>query len=444
MHPDESVRWLPSYIIETDEPVGSFTDKTMIMHDDETPDGKSDIEISPGCGYFAVGDKAGEVVTYDTRTGRKLADCNVLVPGSLPTGNNYGAVELYPAADDRMVVAKFGTSNGITAFDARTGDRLWSEPDMAATTGLVDPERTSFFMTMVVPNQGFVSCAYLIETGSKVGDAVWLNETTIPSHNDIRSTIGPQLKDYWLAADGKLMSYELTTDHSFLEDIPTCDLALPHCQDLEFGIETAIATSVDDDEVDYPYAIESFNRDLNRVWSIEGTSRSEMLLNDNWHTLVYGYPEIWGFLPGDEGSDLIVASVGQRLLLIDLASGTILYDEKQPSTIVNVQIIFDVPKENIAVFVATCDGTVTMKSPFSKEDYEGNSNRFILPEEIRWAGIGYRDDGEYQIVALSAKGDNRILSYHSNLTKQPGSDHEYTLDELITLGHETLAEAGRE
>ena len=34
--------------------------------------------------------------------------------------------------------------------------------------------------------------------------------------------------------------------------------------------------------------------------------------------------------------------------------------------------------------------------------------------------------------------------YFSNLTKQLGSDHDYTLDELIELGHQTLAEAGRE
>ena len=184
------------------------------------------------------------------------------------------------------------------------------------------------------------------------------------------------------------------------------------------------------------YATEAFDVDLGRRWAHEGTYRSQTIMRNDDAVFFNGTPWIWGFLSNDDAA--VVTSAGRSVLILDMETGEALYDEKQAGTIVNVQAILS------SIFIATSDGTTVSKFPFSEEgDYEGDASRMLLPNQIRWAGEEVID-GEAVVVGLSAVDESRIFAYRTNYAHSDDPYREYTLDELITLAHETLAEAGRE
>ena len=267
--------------------------------------------------------------------------------------------------------------------------------------------------------------------------------------------IDGQRSRYCVATNRMLVSIDLTTYETVSGQLA--------CQDpiscLWFGDKFVVASCNSDDYKVAPdkYAIQVFDAGLTELWRHEGTVSLQMLVNEEAVLSQEGSPhEITSVIQGSpmvvgtiEGSRYIVATAGRDVLALDASTGAVVWQRSLSSSIVGARIVRFEGEAFDRVALATCDGSLVVKGPFGaySDDPEGDSARFQLNGDIRKADFVQLDDGTLLAVAVPATSADRIVAYRQmpyTAASSQASDHEYSLDELITMAHSLLREGGRE
>ncbi len=195
------------------------------------------------------------------------------------------------------------------------------------------------------------------------------------------------------------------------------------------------------------YAIEAFDENLNLKWRHDGTFTSEMVVDSGVSSLIAAEPVVHGTTKAEGGGDIVV-SAGRQVLIIDPADGTGAGD------VAANQLSFDQSVLDVSLLAGGQDdpGFITviysggkadcMELSKGAQDPNLDARRLTLPFPIRWAHITYCEDHEV-ILAVPANADDRIVSYRTNWTRGQDSGDGYSLDELIVMANQVLAQGGR-
>ena len=491
--------WLASYEIQTDAPLGYIG--TSSSHEtDSTLEDSSVIAVSDSGGFFALSDSDGQVRTYDIQTGRKLAEC-VMPDEALPLdGGLYyrtmGATENY------LVVANGGDASVLAVFDARTGEMVESASDTGCPS--FDTLYGDDLVSMSFPRAegGYSVTIADLETGTTNSMDVAEVGMVTADPDGYFNTPGERLGDNYSAFGNRLFFAQFDSD-----SIKSVELAYPEATSLKYVDGLVLAASAEplpDDDTVRRFAIEAFDSNLEPLWKHEGSFTSEMIVNNGISSLVTGVPVVYDAV--GSGSK-VVASVGREVLVLDSATGKLVDTIPFDQTIVGVDLIpnandtpdddleggasgdsagrasgdsagsandssagdandesgsdsrdtsADNTKSNTAgdsqdtsadepelITVACSNGTVNCKELSSSSlDVERDGRLLVLPFPIRWAH--FTPCGEYYVLlAVPADSDNRIVSFRTNWSRGEQADVDYSLDELVELADEVLAEGGR-
>ena len=435
VHPDRYASWRPSYRIETATPVGDSITRASMVHADGESAGMCDIAICQDAGCFAVASQDGEVGIYDMDTGRKRAACTL--PDSTDAGNDL--VKLVPAGTSLVVNAP-SRAGYVACFDLETGEELWTQSGtyIYDVTAANDGEHLA--LTAFPDGAGMAT----VVVGTRDGEVVSRcasPQVQAPSLFLNGGAFGEGPDDFYVAFGNTLVHESLDENGG---QVQTAELAYPITCSMRYANGTVVVASMADEQ-DEPYAIEAFDADLNPLWSYTGSYRSKVVYHDDGYTLVRGMPAIWSFIGEDRG--IVVASAGRDAMMFDARTGENVFQDRQTDVIVSLQTRDDERLEDLWLFMATCDGSISLQAPFvDSDDAIDEFTRTALPGPIRWADE-YYDGTTMTAIALSAETGNRILATHSNIvgeTNREEQDRTYTLGELEAMAHDTLAQAGLE
>ena len=432
--------WWASYEITTQAPLGLLGNTLAHKTDEAALAGA--IAVSDTGGFFAISDTAGNISTYDTLTGKKLADC-IMPEEATPLASGL-YTRLMAATENYLVVTHGGERNVLACFDATTGDIVWSQLDAGGPSFGTSYGGDLLSMAFPLTEGGYsVTIANLAtsETSSvTVGDV-----ERVDTSSAYFNTPGDRLGTNYAAFGNRLSKVELDGG----EPIRT-ELAYANVTSLKYFNGLIVAASADpmpEDGITRRYAIEAFDENLNLKWRHDGTFASEMIVNNGITSLLAAEPVIYGTTEADDAG-AIVASVGRKVLIFNPTDGAI--DESALSgqltfdqSVADVSLVAGAPDDPGFITVACSSGMVnSMQIVDAAQDPNADARRLTLPFPIRWAHVTHCGDYEV-VIAVPADADNRIVSYRTDWSRGQDTGGDYSLDELIALANLTLAEGGR-
>ena len=437
--------WWASYEITTQAPLGML-DNTLAHRTDANDVLAGAIAVSDTGGFFAVSDTAGNIATYDVLTGKKLAECAMPEEAAPLAGGLYARV--MAATENYLVVTQGGERGALACFDARTGDTVWSYLDTAGPS--FDTSYGADLLSMAFPlaEGGYSVTAMNLATdqsSSATVDGIGLVDVSSAYFN----TPGARMGTNYAAFGNRLFSVELDSGES-----KQAELALANVTSLAYLNGLVIVASADampDDDITRRYAIEAFDENLQPVWRRDGAFTSEMIVNNGITSLVAAEPVICGTTEADDEGGIVV-SVGRQVLILDPADGAdseeslhgqLLFDQ----SVVGVSIVNETHdgSQDVPAFttIACSNGTVNcMQLPEGLQDPILDARRLTLPFPIRWAHVSYLEDREV-VLAIPADADDRIVSYRTDWSRGQDAGSGYSLDELIAMADQVLADGGR-
>ncbi|MBQ9042416.1 MAG: TIR domain-containing protein [Eggerthellaceae bacterium] len=427
--------WLASYEIRTEAPLGLIGN--TYSRQIGTEEGRAGaVAVSDAGGFFAVSDSDGNVSTYDTLTGRKLADCVMPEETTPLSGGLYarsmGATEHY------LLVGSGNDRGGATAwFDARTGEQI------GASSGTGRPSfNTSYGADLVSMCTPFADGGYGVviadlEAGRSSGSE-FRDEGVLATDTPYFNTPGSRFGTNYSAFGNRLFLSELDTETN-----KSVTLVLPCATSLAYIDGLVVAASADpmpSDEIARRFAIEAFNEEVELKWSYEGSFSSEMIENNGIRSLVTGEPVVCAPIGNGNG---VAVSVGREVLLLDPDTGEIIDRVSFEQTVID-EVAFTNEDGCIETIIAACaNGTVHTRDFFEGSlDPDGDGRLLSLPFPLRWARVAHLD-GYAVLLAIPADSEDRIISFRTDWTRGTGDDTEYSLDELIEQANGVLASGGR-
>ena len=427
--------WFASYEIRTGAPLGLIGNSlSRQMGSEEERAGA--MAVSDAGSFFAVSDSNGNVSTYDTLTGKKLADC--IMPDeatSLASGlyvRSMGATEHY------LLVGNANDDGGVLAwFDAQSGKQI----GVSAGSGSLSFD-TSYGADLVSMCTPFAAGGYGVviadlESG-KTSGAEFRDEGALATETPFFNTSGSRLGTNYAAFGNRLFLSELNakTNKSVALAHP-CATSLAYVDGL---VVVASAEPLTGDDITRRFAIEAFDEELVRTWSFEGSFSSEMIESNGMRSLVLGEPVVCERIGSGSGFG---ASVGREVLLFDSGTGEIVERASFDQSVIDAVFLAG-DDGSIATGIVTCaNGTVHTRDFFEGSlDPNGDSRLLALPFPLRWAHVT-NCNGNIVLLAVPADADDHIVSFRTDWTRKSGEGTEYSLDDLIEQANKVLAEGGR-
>ena len=439
--------WWPSYEITTQAPIG-LIDNTLSHKTDGETNLAGAIAVSDTGGFFAVSDSAGNISTYDTLTGKKLADC-AMPAEATPLADGWYARSMAATENYFVVLNANGYDTTLVCFDAKTGSQMWSLPNTGGPS--YDTSYGADLISMAFP---LATGGYNVlvmdlasnRTSTAAVEGIEILNTATPYFN----TPGARLGTNYAAFGNQLFSLELDSGESNRTTLAYANVtSLAY---LDQGL--IIATSADpmpDDDVTRRYAIEAFDENLTPVWRQDGTFTSEMIVNNGITSLLAAEPAIHNTAGGESG---IVVSVGRQTLVLDPSDGTPITTMSFDQSVVDARLVSGAglagdasatnptPDNPSLITIACSNGTVNCINQLNPQDVNNDARRLVLPYPIRWAHVTQCENYDV-IVAIPADADNRIVSYRTDWSRGEDTGDQYSLDELRALAEQTLSEGGR-
>lgn len=427
--------WLASYEIRTEAPLG-LIDNTYARRIGIEEDRAGAIAVSDAGGFFAVSDSDGNVDTYDTLTGRKLADCVMPDEAAPLAGGLY--VRSLGATDHYLLVGNGDDNGGVLAwFDARTGEQI------GASSGTGCPSFNSSYgedlVSMCIPlaGGGYGVVITDLESG-QVSGAEFYDEGVLATETPYFNTPGARFGVNYSAFGDRLFLSELDSETN-----KSATLALPCATSLAYIDGLVVAASADPmtgDGITRRFAIEAFDEGLALKWSHEGSFSSEMIENNGIRSLVTGEPVVCEATGTGSG---VAVRVGREVLILDPDTGEVADKASFDQSVIDA-VPFAGEDGDIETVIATCaNGTVHAWDLFEGSlDPDGDGRLLALGFPLRWAHVTYCDGYEV-LLAIPADADDRIIAFRTDWTRGTGDYAEYTLDELIGQAKRVLADGGR-
>ena len=423
--------WRSSYSLTTEHSMSFIGNESLLQETDGQVKGAAELAIDASGRYFAISDDDGAVNTYDLSTGRKLATC--ILPDSAGPMDGGIYVRKMCAFPDKLVISSPVSSGALCCFNPLDGTSLWSYENISAA-GLFRTGNDDYFGVAAFGSDGSYSVGIVeTETGSLVASQS-LSDNTLPElGKGLQCAHGPRPGEVFFAIGDALVRVNVSDGST-----SKAKLAYPEAASLACCGDLLVACTVeeyDGAELELHYAVEAFDSNLEKRWEHAATLSSEMVEGDGVATLVMGWPVV---REETLSNGAIVLRVGRQVLAFDAHSGEIAYEHGFASTVLDV-----FPMTNAAgserLLIASVDGTVVMENPESPtRNYDGDDFRLKLEGQLRWARLTTATDC-YVLLAASATQYDRLVSYRTDLTNGSPPDHELTLDELIALADEQLA-----
>ena len=429
-----SSAWWASYEITTQAPLGlignSLSHKT---------DGESElvgaIAVNDMGEYFAVSDSAGNISTYETLTGKKLADCVMPDQATLPASGLHA--HSMAATENHLVVSSAnGNGDTLACFDARTGNLVWSFPNTG--TPSFNTTYGADLLSMAFPlAAGGYEAMIMDLASSKMSSTTVDGAEAVDTSTPYFNTPGARFGTNYAAFGNQLFSAELDgSAHDHVE------LAYANVTSLAYLNGLVVAASADPmpaDDVVRRYAIEAFDENLALVWRQDGSFTSEMIVNNEVTSLVTGEPAIHQAAI-DESK--VAISVGRQVLVLDSSDGTPITTLTFDQSVVDAHLTNSVSNDASFLTITCSNGTVNCIDPLDPQNVSNDARRLALPFPVRWAHA--TSCGHYDaIVAIPADADNRIVSYRTDWSRGEQTGDQYSLSELRTLAERVLADGGR-
>ena len=440
--------WQASYEIRTEAPLGVL-DNTMSHVSGVEENRAGAIAVSDSGGFFAVSDSSGNIATYDVLTGKKLADCEMPEDAVPLEGGLYVRTM---AATERFLVVGNGCGDGksvLACFEANTGNLAWSSQGAGCPSFNTSFGNDLLSMAFPITGGGYAVAIANLETNqidtAEFPDA-GISRVVMPYFN----TPGERLGTNYAVFSDRLFATEVGAEKS-----KGVNLAYPVASSLAFlgGLVVASSAEYDEsDEIVRNYAVEAFDKDLAPAWRYEGSFDTEMIVNNGITSFLAAEPVVYGAIK--DGSGILVGA-GREVMVLDAKTGKLRESMQFSQTVVDATLFDNVAGGGETVVVVCSDGTVNCRDLFEgSDDPKGDGRRLALPFPIRWARMA-NCDGSDVLLVVPADADNRLVSYRTDWTRgeesgEPGESGEsgepggdYTLDALIDLAKQVLADAGR-
>ena len=437
MHRVAGTRWNPAYTIDMDGTIGMPYGCLSLKDDKLTGSGVVAAHISSY--FFAVSDDQGKVATYDNATGRQLATCEM--PYSDKLANEKGAYVRQLTLRGRYLIVAHLTGMIETAcFDGTTGALLWCFPADLRGWGTVDENGDCPFV--MIGASGLNICATMnMQTGKYDEKSVCVPCKTSHMTMEVCSVRGSSDRYNYVTIGDDLISYDRKK-----HVCKSVNLAFPMstsvaCAD---GVIVAASTEYDLDTTDKDereYAIEAFDKNLNKLWEMKGTSSLAEIESDSYRTYVRSLPLV-------DGSVLkarcFVLGVEHSALVISAKTGEVQTEKTFNDVVIDAQLMSDDAGNPSTLCVVLGDGS------YQAIDVSGRQRKgdwgytdFKFPDQVRWADSCVGIDKRVYMIALSADAPNHFIVYYGDKSRTNGADREYTLEELAEQGHAVLEAAGR-
>ena len=432
IHASPTSPWLSSYALQLKHSLDYIEDISMINVPDADPQGAGKIAVSRDGGFFAVSDNTGTVCTYDLLTGKHLATCKLPDPLD-PSPESINTRKLVATAD-RLVVSE-PASSIIACFDPFSGESIWSYDQVSVATMEITPNGQHLDIASFTADNSFYAAEVDLET-SNMAESVAFGGAEFPElGHGVYSAVGETPTEYYVAVGPALARVDLKE-----ETMAVAPLAYTELSGLAHIDGTTIACTVetyDGQELELHYAVEAFDSELKPLWEHRGTLASEMMTNDDYTTLVLGWPTVWGTTRSGD-IDCAVVNAGRNVYALDLKTGEAAYEHGFAGTVLTVY-----PREydgKHRLLIACADGSIVVENPESPtRNYDGDQFRLQLGKPIRWSGIALHD-GWYTWLSATTDAPDRLVAYRTTFSTDEELAREYTLDELIEQGHTILDE----
>ena len=432
IHPSQESIWQASYSIQTEHTLG-LVDDTAAHAEGEEVSKASAIAVSERGGFFAISDNAGTVTTYDIRTGRKLATCTMPEVAGPVEGDLYSRT--LATANDLIIVSNAGTPGVVACFEGTTGKTLWSKTGV--TFPAIDTSYNDGYAVMAQPNAdgGFSAAVVDARTGDYVTAHDFSEPGRLSTPTGIHVTSGRTIGELYIAAGDALVLADLRTN-----EVKSTTLAYSCATSVAYAdgvLVVATADEMPEDDVLRGFAIQAFDDDLGPLWSYKGTLTSEMLSDGDYVAFLAAEPAIHGFTLDDQG---VAVSAGREALVLERATGKAAFQRTYDQSVIDMRPLSDDAGAYDKTFIACSNGTLTQKDLSGiAQDREGDSERLVLPFPVRWACIAIQDS-TVTAITIPANANDRIVAFHADYAAEATPERDYSLDELIALAHETLAQ----
>ena len=430
IHASPTSPWLSSYALQLEQRLDYIEDISMMNEPDADPQGAGKIAVSHDGGFFAVSDNAGTVCTYDLLTGKHLATCKLPDPVD-PSPESINTRKLVATAD-RLVVSE-PASSIIACFDPFSGESIWSYDQVSVAAMDIAPDGQHLDIASFTADNSFYAAEVDLETSNMVESVAFGGAEFPELGHGVYSAVGETPAEYYVAVGPALARVDLKE-----ETMAVAPLAYTELSGLAHIDGTTIACTVetyDGQELELHYAVEAFDSELKPLWEHRGTLASEMMTNDDYTTLVLGWPTVWGTTHSGD-IDCAVVNAGRNVYALDLKTGEAAYEHGFAGTVLTVY-----PREydgKHRLLIACADGSIVVENPESPtRNYDGDQFRLQLGKPIRWSGIALHD-GWYTWLSATTDAPDHLVAYRTTFGTDEEPAREYTLDELIDQGHTLL------
>lgn len=426
--------WLASYEITTDAPLGLIENSNAHRVGIEE-EHASAIAVSDSGEYFAISDSDGNVGTYDTLTGRKLANCPMPKEAAPLADGLY--VRSMGATEHYLLVGNGGDDGLVACFEAKTGKHMRTSLGTGCPSFNASYGADLISMCTPLSDAGYGVVIADLESG-RSSSAEYRDEKVLSTAATCLNTSGSRLGTNFSTFGDRLFCSEVDTKTN-----KSVALAYPRATSLAYIDGLAIAASaeaVPADSTTRRFAIEAFDEELTLKWRYEGSFSSEMIEDSGIQTLLMGEP----IISEPRGNSLAVPiRVGRNVLLFDSKTGDLLNALSFDRTVIDLAT-HTAENGSIDTIVATCsNGTISTIDLFEDSpDAEGDGRRLVLPFPLRWAHVTSCDD-YVVLLAVPANAENRIVSFRTDWLRDDGDNTEYSLDELIGQANRVLHEGGK-
>ncbi len=430
VYSDVDTLWRPKFTIDASAPITQFCADTMGT-------------------WVATLDKSGTVSLWDGKNGKLRSEIDLRPMASESAEFNIDEWGIFPGGTNRILVGNRAETGDFAAFDARTGEWLWSYDDACVSALSMDGGGIFCAVFTIMENGSLALSIFNTETGDveamQETDNFGLRRTEafLPSCFSL---------DEGIAAVGTgncALCFNLNEEQNYLvKELGAVDTVI---NSLVAAPGTLLAGSLDISSgpkdfsgLDVPYEFEANIipiTDRDPLWEAKGTIDQTVLSKGGQDLFYHGDPTVQCLLQAETLA--AACTTGQTILALSCSDGQELYRQDFEASIVGASSLYhrDIEAhENPPIFIALSDGTIDVRATSDNTLDHSNTWQALLPSPIDAATFAPAAEDGVEVIARSASQPERLYGYQYIMSSRY-SERNLSLDELIAKAHKLLGDA---
>lgn len=388
-----------------------------------------DFALSPTGAWIAILESDATVTFRDITTGRKISSCK------LPYGE--APEDLEPRnwkikqAGSKLVACSHAGTGYVACIDADSGTIDWSlDGPKVDAFAVSDDEKTIDFMVA----DGFD--LFLVELDVETEKLINAQQLDNPGIQDsgtfLPCSMGTYAHEFYVGCGPELLFFNLADGTMKYGPIERGVVASIH------PVENDVVVAAwDIRELDSPvindYWFCRYTKEIEKVWVAEGEWIPETNGKIDKKFNALKLPEIHEVMHFN-GCRTLACTVGNTMQLLDTETGSVLYSEKTPTTIIGFNSTHTLEPNDI-VYTFSADGRITLISPTyaSSVGSLADAQLPILPDRSL---MDVSAGNSVFVVGRDGTDPTKLMVYRNDIASQEKKD--YSLEELIDMGHQIV------